>query len=84
MKTVAVAELKTKLSGYLRRVQKGEEVVITSHRHPVARLVPYERLGRLRFVPPTRPLADWNKVKGVKPSKPVDPVALLLEDRAKR
>ena len=38
--TTSVRELKDHLSKYLRRVQRGEEVVITSHRRPIAKLVP--------------------------------------------
>ncbi len=36
---VTVRELKSRLSEYLRRVAKGEEVVVTSHGKAVARLV---------------------------------------------
>ncbi|GAB6041925.1 type II toxin-antitoxin system Phd/YefM family antitoxin [Endothiovibrio diazotrophicus] len=37
---VPVRELKAHLSEYLRRAGAGEEVVITSHGRPMARLVP--------------------------------------------
>ena len=37
---VSVRELKANLSEVLRQVQAGESAVITSHRKPVARLVP--------------------------------------------
>ena len=37
---VSVRELKDHLSEYLRRVEAGEEVVVTSHKREVARLVP--------------------------------------------
>jgi prevent-host-death family protein len=37
---VSVREIKNRLSEYLRRVQAGEEVVITSRGRPVARLAP--------------------------------------------
>ena len=36
----SVRELKDHLSDYLRRVQQGEEIVVTSHNRPVAKLVP--------------------------------------------
>jgi prevent-host-death family protein len=42
MKTAAVAELKAELSRYLRLVKSGEEILVTEHRVPVARLVPIE------------------------------------------
>lgn len=40
MTTVAVFEAKTRLSELLSQVQQGEEVVITRHGVPMARLVP--------------------------------------------
>lgn len=40
MQTTTVSQLKTSLSAYLRRVKAGEEVVITEHGRPVARLLP--------------------------------------------
>jgi len=36
---VSVREFKNHLSSYLARAQRGEELVITSHRHPVARVI---------------------------------------------
>jgi len=36
----SIRDLKDHLSQYLRRVQRGEEIVVTSHNRPVARLVP--------------------------------------------
>lgn len=75
---VGIRELKDGLSRYLKRVQKGESVVVTDHGRAVARIVPVgisadlERLmtdGRLtwsgrRFRPPT-------KVPRPKPGSPV-------------
>ena len=40
MNIVNVAVLKEKLSYYLSLVKSGEEVVVTSHRHQVARILP--------------------------------------------
>jgi prevent-host-death family protein len=43
MEEIGVKELKHQLSAVLRRVQeKKEPITITSHGHPVARLVPVE------------------------------------------
>jgi len=36
---VAIRELKNHLSEYLKQVQTGEEIIITTHGNPVARLV---------------------------------------------
>lgn len=38
--TIGVAELKARLSAYLAQVKGGQELVITDHGRPVARLVP--------------------------------------------
>jgi prevent-host-death family protein len=40
MKTITAFEAKTKFGELLERVQNGEEIVITRHEKPVARLVP--------------------------------------------
>lgn len=40
MQTVNVAELKNRLSTYLRRVRAGEEILIRDRNLPVAKLVP--------------------------------------------
>lgn len=38
-----VREVRQRLSEYLRRVQEGEEVVITRRDEPMARIVPFAR-----------------------------------------
>ena len=43
MKTAAVATLKASLSQCLARVKAGEEIIVTEHGKPIAKLVP---LGR--------------------------------------
>ena len=43
MESAAVVRLKSQLSRYLRRVKAGEEVVVTEHGVPIARLVPIDR-----------------------------------------
>jgi prevent-host-death family protein len=48
MRTVGAFEAKTHLSSLLERVERGEEVVITRHGKPIARLVPAERIDRER------------------------------------
>ncbi len=45
MATAAVSELKAKLSGYLKRVKAGEEVIITERGKAIARVVPFTRSG---------------------------------------
>jgi prevent-host-death family protein len=48
MITVGAFEAKTHLSSLLDRVARGEEVVITKHGKPVARLVSAEHIDRER------------------------------------
>ena len=40
MSKVGVRELKNQLSRYLKRVQEGEEIIVTEHGRSVARLLP--------------------------------------------
>ena len=54
MKAIRVSELKTHLSHYLRRVRKGERIVVMDRKEPIAEIVPlkpspksvFERLAR--------------------------------------
>lgn len=46
MKSVGSYEAKTHLPALLERVAKGEEIVITKHGVPIARLVPVEQERR--------------------------------------
>ena len=48
MRTVGAFEAKTQLSNLLDIVERGEEVLITRHGKPVARLVPAEIVDRAR------------------------------------
>ena len=40
MRTTTVSQFRMSLSAYLRQVKAGEEVVVTEHGRPIARLVP--------------------------------------------
>ena len=51
MDRVTVADLKAKLSEYLRRAESGETILVCRHGTPVARLAPVER-PRLTVRPP--------------------------------
>ena len=54
MKAIKVSELKAHLSQYLRRVRKGERIVVMDRSEPIAELIPlkagpktvFERLAR--------------------------------------
>lgn len=43
MKTVGAFEAKTHFSSLLERAEKGEEITITKHGRPVAKLVPIQQ-----------------------------------------
>ncbi len=48
MKTIGAFEAKTHFARLLERVAKGEQIVITKHGTPVARLVPFAKPDRAR------------------------------------
>jgi len=83
MKKVNVATLKEGLSRYLHQVEAGEEIVVTSHRRPVARVVSYHQ-GDLALDQPTRPMKDLLGVAGIKPKPGASADELLAEDRRRR
>ena len=49
MLTVGAFEAKTHLSSLLERVRRGEEIIITRHGKPIARLVPAAVADRARI-----------------------------------
>lgn len=83
MNTVGVTTLKDKLSYYLSLVQNGREIVVTSHGHPVARILP-AAAPTARIIEPTRPVKDLLKIKGVKRRGSVSALDTLLSDRRYR
>lgn len=52
MSQVGVRKLKDRLSGYLKRVQGGEEIVVTERGRPVARIVPAKPSSIKRVLEP--------------------------------
>ncbi|MPZ54789.1 MAG: type II toxin-antitoxin system prevent-host-death family antitoxin [Acidimicrobiia bacterium] len=45
MSMVAISEIKARLSEYLARVRRGEDLIITDRGRPVARIVPLADVG---------------------------------------
>ncbi len=83
MELVGVAQLKSKLSHYLKAVKRGKEITVTSHRHSIARIVPLENASAdLKIVSARKPVSSLKKLKAVKLK--VDLVADLLADRRQR
>ncbi len=84
MKSVRIAELKSKLSEYLRGVRKGQSVIVLDRETPIARIVPFDgendRAPRLAIREPhdSEPLGA---LKPPRPVKGIDIVKLLLDER---
>jgi prevent-host-death family protein len=97
MKQTRVSELKASLSRYLARVKAGEEILVTEHGRPVAKLVPVagadqadddrlaalERAGVIRVADHALPAEFWRR------ARPADPeaaarAALITERREGR
>lgn len=55
MKTIGAFEAKNRLSELLEAVENGEEIMITKHGKPVARLVPVDKFDRAK----AREAAEW-------------------------
>lgn len=83
MTTVSVAVLKQQLSHYLHQVKDGEEVVVTAHSRPVARVTSITP-GSLRIRSPTADISALRRLKGVTLSPGRTAVDLLIKDRADR
>lgn len=83
MTTVNTATLKQKLSHYLGVARQGKEVLITSHRRVIARLLAEDGgAGRLPLIPPTRPTAELKEIGGF--GLDADPIKQLMQERRKR
>ena len=83
MNIVNIATLKEKLSHYLKLVQQGEEVVVTSHRHRVARILPISATS-LDLKKPSRPVKDLLGIKKIKLRPGASSLDTLIEDRRRR
>lgn len=86
MKTTTVSKLKASLSGYLRQVKAGEEVLVTERGRPIAKLAPavspqtlpkelveMEKQGVIRLGGERLPKDFW------KMPRPRDPKGLVLK-----
>jgi prevent-host-death family protein len=82
MKQVGIAELKSRLSEFLRVVQEGEPVAVLDRNRAVAHIVPIRDRPGLRIRKPALRSPKPNKVALPK-SAPgeIDVVRLLLEER---
>ena len=81
---VGTAELKAHMSQYLRLVQEGESIDVTSHRHSVAKLVPTNAPDAQGWIGPARPQEDLALVTPIAADKSSRAMDILLEDRRRR
>ncbi|MFY9341312.1 MAG: type II toxin-antitoxin system prevent-host-death family antitoxin [Planctomycetota bacterium] len=94
MKTTAVANLKARLSRFLRLVKTGEEILITERNVPVAKIVPVgnlgaelealrdlERQGLLRLGSGRLPKNFWKLPRGKDPQASIRRAAREERDR---
>ena len=83
MDRVTVAELKARLSHYLREVREGKSFTVVSRDIPVATLGPYDPMDvdDLKIVEPSANEADWGRVDLPPLHRQIDAVALLRADR---
>ena len=82
MRQVRVAELKARLSEYLRAVRGGETIAVLDRQTPVAQIVPVRERAALRIRKPPPGTAPPNRIPLPKPAKlKIDVVELLLEER---
>ena len=82
MKQVRIAELKARLSEYLRAVRRGETIAVLDRETLVAQIVPVRDRSVLRVRKPAPGTPPPNRVQLPKPAKlNMDVVQLLLEER---
>jgi prevent-host-death family protein len=83
MNGVRIADLKSRLSEYLRKVRNGRSITILDRDTPIARILPYEEDGvSLKVRPPLPGAPKLNRVKLPPPLRAHrDIVTLLLEER---
>jgi prevent-host-death family protein len=82
MKQVRIAELKSKLSEFLRNVQRGESLAVLDRNTAIAHIVPIREQRGLRIRKPVSGTPAPNKVPLPKAaSLKLDVLELLLEER---
>ena len=82
MKQVRIAELKARLSEFLRAVRRGETIAVVVRGTPIAQIVPVPDRQTLRIRKPAPGTPKPNRVRLPKPAKlDIDVAALLLEER---
>jgi prevent-host-death family protein len=81
MSDVGIADLKARLSEYLRSVRNGGTLTVLDRDTPIARIVPYAAQP-LEIRKASRRLRDLKLPP--KPARRTDSLAILVEDRRRR
>jgi len=82
MKRVGIAELKSRLSEFLRAVQSGESIAVLDRNRAVAHIVPIRERRDVRIRKPASDSPKPNRVSLPKATRQkIDVVELLLEER---
>jgi prevent-host-death family protein len=85
---VPVTKFRAELRQWLERAQAGEEIIVTDHGTPIARVIGAERLTLMEqlirdgLVTPGKPgpRIDARKIKRIRPREPVSPLVSELRD----
>lgn len=80
MRQARIAELKARLSEYLRAVRNGETITVLDRETPVARIVPIRQPG-LRVRKPASGAPRPNRILPPPSDLKLDAFELLLEER---
>lgn len=83
MRQVRIAQLKSRLSEYLREVRRGHTIAVLDRETPIAEIVPVGERPTLRVRKPAPGTPAPNRVRLPKASSPrrFDIVEILLEER---
>ena len=82
MSKVGIADLKARLSEHLRKVRKGQTLVVLDRETPVARIVPYGTESQLAVRRATKKPRELRLP--APPPTPTDSLKVLLQDRTSR
>ena len=82
MEPVEIADLKSRLSEYLRAVRRGVEITVLDRDTPIARIVPYEPEANGMIVRRAAGKTSFGRIALPKPYRTdIDIVEILLEER---
>jgi prevent-host-death family protein len=83
---VSIAHLKAKLAYYLRKVRSGEEIVITEHKRPIAKLVQLDPSEGMEVKRAKGSFAEvaGKKLEPLESPKSINSLSHLVKERGNR